>query len=132
MARNSLTEQIDEPQGPGARLHQYRDSQKAPLTADVEHNLRVQVQQGSRALDELNEEVTECLISGIQDLDLAPLSTTVVMDAIGKSIRDQLVRCAGVKSGLQGFIQAVPNLIRDKVGDLLEEADPRCELDFQA
>lgn len=132
MANNSPSEQVDEQQVHGARLHQYRDSQKRPLAADVEHALGMQIQHGKLALEELNEGIAECLKSCTQKWDLAPLLTTVVVDAIGESVCDHLVKCAGAKTGLQRFIQAVPNLIRDKIGDLLEEADPHGELDFQA
>ncbi len=132
MARNSPTEQVEIQQGAGARLHEYQDSQKPQLTADVEHKLSGLIQQGNRALKDLNEEVTECMVSCIQEWDLAPLSATVVVESIGEAICIELVKCAADRSGLLGFIQAVTNVIRDKVGDLLEEAVPRRDLNVES
>jgi RNA polymerase sigma factor (sigma-70 family) len=132
MARKGPTEQDNEQQGLGARIHYYLERQKPQLSVDSEHQLALQIQQGNLALDELQSRVTESLISSLQHSDLTPLTTTAVEDALRPVIRDQLTKCAGAKLQRQEFVQEVPALLRDTIGDLLDEADQRDVLDTAA
>lgn len=132
MARKGPTEQESEQQGARARLHQYLDVQKPQLSAESEHQFALQIQQGNVAIDELHEQVMESLISSLQQPDLTPLSLTVVVDVLRPAVRGQLVKCAGAKRQLEDFVQEIPALMRDKIGDMLDDADPRGGLDTTA
>ncbi|MGE3778687.1 MAG: sigma-70 family RNA polymerase sigma factor [Pirellulaceae bacterium] len=132
MAKINPTEEVGEGSGASARVHDYRHSQKPPLTGDVEHKLGVQIQQGNAALEALTEQVSECIFPFIQEPDLSPLSATDVVSEFRQSIRAQLVTFAGAKVGLGEVVQSFPGFIQDNLCDLLEEADPRGELDHEA